>query len=315
MVCFTPMRAYQGNAKGENGKRPLIFAGTKARGAVSLTQPLLYTLPCGGCLGCRMDRSTDWAIRCTHQASMDGRDRGGAGSVFLTLTIAPDKLLPSNSVNKKSMQRFWKRLRNETGAKFKYLDCGEYGDRSGRAHYHALLFGFDFTDKYYWRKSEQGHPVYRSPLLEKLWPFGHCEIGSVTFQSARYVASYVTKKMNGDGAEAHYTRVSPVDGQYYRVEPEFANMSLGIGKSWFDSFHGDCFPSDEIVLRDGKKRKVPRYYDKLFVEKFGEEAFKAIKLARAKRAAASGSADRSPQRLATREECETIRRSRLARSV
>lgn len=316
MVCFTPMKAYAGAQKSEAGKRPVIFSGTKAFGAVSLTQPLLYTLPCGGCLGCRMDRATAWAIRCTHEAKMNAFGEGG-GSAFITLTISPDKLLCHNSVMKRSLQKFWKRLRKAIGVPIRYLDCGEYGDRRGRAHYHAVVFGFSFPDrKADAGKTRAGHQLYSSEVLSKAWPFGRAVIGNVTFQSARYVASYVTKKVGGENAEAHYTRVSPVDGEYYTVSPEFASMSLkpGIGESWFSKFHGDVYPSDFCIV-DGERRKPPRYYDKLYLAKFGEDAFKALKLDRVKRALVLGDENRTPERMATREECATINHRRIERSV
>lgn len=317
MVCFTPMKAYAGAEKTEAGKRPVIFSGTKAFGAVSLTRPLLYTLPCGGCLGCRMDRATAWAIRCTHEARMHELYEGGGGSAFITLTISPEHLLAHNSVLKKSLQRFWKKLRFHSGVRIRYLDCGEYGDRNGRCHYHAAVFGYNFPDRVPYGSSRTGHQLYRSDILEKAWPWGRASIGEVTLQSARYVASYVTKKVGGDNADAHYTRVSPVDGEFYRVKEEFASMSLkpGLGERWFDKFHGDVFPADEVVLRDGTKRKPPRYYDKLYLAKFGEEAFQALKVARAKRAAEAGEADRTRERMATREESATIKHRRFERSV
>lgn len=312
MVCYTPMKVYPGaELNPETGKRPVVFSGTK-----SLIEGALYTLPCGGCQGCRMDAAQSWAIRGWHEARTNAFPVGEAGgSAFLTLTIEPAKLLPHNSVMLRSLQLFMKRLRFAVKKPVRYLECGEYGELRGRAHYHVLVFGFDFPDRTVSHTSKDGHTLYNSKLLSELWPFGRALIGSVSFQSARYVAAYVMKKWSGKEADAHYTRVSPVDGEFYRVEPEFASMSLkpGLGERWFSEFESDVFPSDEVII-DGQKRKPPRYYEKLFVAKHGEAAFQPIKRARKRRAIECG-LDRTPERLATREESQSIRTTRLARSV
>lgn len=311
MVCYSPMKVYPSSeVNPETGKRGVTFAGNKSH-----IEGMLYTLPCGSCIGCRLDRANAWAIRCTHEARMHAHYEGGNGSVFLTLTIAPNKMLAHCSVLKVSLQRFLKRLRKAVGVPIRYMDCGEYGDKRGRPHYHMILFGWSFPDRVMHKRTEQGHYLFTSEVLDKAWSFGKCFIGDVSYQSARYVASYITKKWKGDGADAHYTRPSSVDGEFYRVEPEFASMSLkhGLGERWFDKFEGDVFPSDECII-DGISRKPPRYYDKLFVAKHGEEAFEPIKRKRRRDAVKARSAN-SPDRLAVREECATIKFEKLERRV
>lgn len=313
MVCFTPMKAYRSiDVNPKTGKRSMVGSGVKA-----LIEGQLFTLPCGGCRGCRRDRANAWAIRSVHESKMHAVYRGGRGSCFITLTIDPEHMLPHCSVMKRSLQKFWKRLRKSLGVSIRYLDCAEYGDMRGRPHYHAVVFGTMFLeDRRPWSKNEQGHQLFVSETLAKAWPFGRALIGDVSYQSARYVASYISKKWKGEGAEAHYTRLSPVDGEYYQVEPEFASMSLkpGLGETWFREFESDVFPSDECVMDDGAKRKPPRYYEKLFVAKHGEAAFEPVKRAR-KRKAVLASAENSPERRAVREELAAITERRLARRI
>lgn len=93
-------------------------------------------------------------------------------------------------------------------------------------------------------------------------------------------------------------------------------MSLkpGLGEMWFSQFEKDVFPSDECILPDGRRVKPPRYYEKLYVAKHGEEAFKPVKRAR-KRKAVEASAENSPERLAVREEIAAINQRRLERMV
>ena len=143
--------------------------------------------------------------------------------------------------------------------KVRVFYCGEYGDKLGRPHYHAVLFNFDFKDKVYWR-TVNDCKYYTSPSLSELWPFGHSTIGAVTFESAAYVARYTTKKITGKDAEAHYKKVDADTGEIVKVLPEFCGMSLkpGIGKPWLDKYgKTDVFPYDECVAR-GARCKPPR---------------------------------------------------------
>lgn len=189
---------------------------------------------------------------------------------FVTLTYDDEHLPPDGSLDRAAFPLFMKKLRKVT--KVRYLHCGEYGDTTLRPHYHACLFGFGFPDKV--QTGERGgYPVSRSPLLERLWPEGHSEIGSLTFESASYVARYVCKKLSklryarGDresflnAQEALYSRVDPLTGELVQVEPEYATMSRnpGIGAKWFDKYGSDVFPSDEVVS-NGHPAPPPRYY-------------------------------------------------------
>jgi len=151
-------------------------------------------------------------------------------------------------------QNFLKRLRSRLAPiKIRFFLCGEYGEERGRPHYHAIIFGYDFPDKVALPK--RGDFVeYSSALLDDVWGLGLTHIGSVTFDSANYVANYATKKITGKGADAFYR------GR----RPEFVLMSRrpGIGFSWINEFRSDVYPSDEVISR-GVKTRPPRYYDKI----------------------------------------------------
>lgn len=306
MACYSPLKAYPGaKLNPETGKRPMTFSGQK-----SLIEGTLYTVPCGVCIGCRIDRAEAWAIRATHEAKMAKYDwPGSPGSSFLTLTYRPDAVPADYSVRKDVMQRFMKRLRFKIGVPVRYLLCGEYGERKGRPHFHVLLFGYEFPDRRPWRKL-RGNQLYRSELLEEVWTEGSAEIGSVSYQSARYVGGYVVKKLGGERADEAYWRQSPVDGNTYRVEPEFGAMSLkpGLGESWFQKFHGDVFPADHVIV-DGQPRKPPRYYEKLY----GEDRMKPIKRARKARIAKLEAVTKA--RAAIMEEVRTLKVRKFEREV
>ena len=153
---------------------------------------------------------------------------------------------------------------------------GEYGTKSQRPHYHCILFGYDFPDKIHWRTTRAGHECYRSPLLEKIWTFGHSEIGALTPQSAGYTAQYVTKKVTGlalnqvdpDTGLKPLEAIDLENGELGRLEQEFAIMSRrpGLGATWFEKYYQDCFPDDFVVI-DGAKRAVPDYYRQLLEKK------------------------------------------------
>ena len=239
------------------------------------------SLPCGQCVGCRLERSRQWAIRCVHEASLYEKNS------FITLTFSPEYLDTRDvkwGLNKRDFQLFMKRLRKKFGDRIRYYHCGEYGqmcgkcDKSlyncqcseplnvlGRPHYHACLFGFDFPDKEVFKITDGGSVLYTSKILEDLWTdpktglqMGFCTIGDVTFESAAYVARYIMKKITGDKADDHY-----VD---YRtgvcLQPEYTTMSRrpGIGRNWLDKYMDDVYPRDFVVLND-KKMRPPRYYD------------------------------------------------------
>lgn len=219
-----------------------------------------------------------------------------------------DAHAPADTLSKRDVQLFLKRLRKDQNlrglANIKFYACGEYGENLGRPHYHIALFGEDFSDdRYEWRKADSGKMLYRSPRLEKLWTLGTTEIGDLEFESAQYVAGYVTKKITGPMAETHYLREAP-DGQRVWILPEFSLMSRGgrtghgLAKEWLDQYQGDIYPHDYVLMR-GKKLKPPRYYDKKLEEKDKIGAV-LIKLER-ELSARSQEADNTPQRLATKE--------------
>ena len=180
MTCFHPIQAYKSTELTKKGKRKIVFK--KAEGVPFLE----LTLPCGQCVGCRLERSRQWAIRCVHEASMHKKN------CFITLTFDNQHLPKDGSLDVRDFQLFMKRVRKRFGTNIRFYHCGEYGEKLGRPHYHACLFNFDFEDKILW-KEINGQKLYISQSLSELWPFGFSTIGEVTYQSAAYVARYIMK--------------------------------------------------------------------------------------------------------------------------
>lgn len=242
---------------------------------------------------------------------------------FLRLSYADEHLPQDGSICIRDLQLFMKRLRKHIApVKVRYYACGEYGDKTWRPHYHVVLFGYAFPDKYPWARSKAGYDLFRSPTLEKLWPFGQSTIGTVTAESGGYVARYAMKKVGGVPAQDHYLRPHPVTGELFQVMPEFALMSSrpGIGGGWFEKFAADVFPSDFLVL-NGSKVPVPSYfYSKLkgsevrsdeLVEKNMSDDIRKRRKAFAK----TREYDNSPERLAVREELAFERLKQLERET
>lgn len=318
MTCFSPLKMFVSAEFNENGKRPLTANPLKA-----LNSHVASRIPCNVCNGCRSDRRKQWALRVLHEAQMH------SCNFFVTLTQSLEQRRPSNSLSKRDLQLFHKRVRSRYGTGIKHFACGEMGD-GDNPHYHSVLMSDVelFPDKYVWRKEPTG-PVWRSAQLEELWPNGFSEFTAVTMASASYVAGYVLKKLVADD-DPSLVRLSPVDGEWHTVEPEFATMSRrpGLGSSWFAKFEADCFPSDFLVV-DGHKVKPPKFYlDKLkgrgavdaaharpgFVLR--DQHDDATQIRRARRAHGASPAARAnstPERLAVREELLALKLKRAKR--
>lgn len=276
------------------------MAGWKARsGGFTLSRREAYIdLPmqvrCGRCAGCLLDRGKEWAARCVHEAQLHDLNS------FVTLTYDNEHLPRGGTLVPEHPQLFMKRLRRaRPGIRVSYFLCGEYGERSERPHYHALLFGCAFPDQVLIPRSS-GEPLYRSEELARLWGLGFCSIGAVTFQSAAYCARYVLKKFErGSVLKPSCT----ADGELIEREAEFLRVSLrpGIGRGWVERFESDVYPDDFVVV-DGRKHKVPRYYDKLH-QRGDEDAARRVKLDRIERmSTVSVKQNSTAERLRVREE-------------
>lgn len=231
-------------------------------------------------------------------------------NMFLTLTYNNEHL--PLSISRREMQLFIKRLRKSLGSKkIRYVYCGEYGEKNQRPHYHLLIFGHSFDDQVPHQKLKSGY-IYTSKKLDALWGKGFASIGSVTFESAAYVARYCLKKITGKEADKAYERVDPSTGEIVQITPEFFQASLkpGIGVPWLEKYKSDVYPHDEVIVR-GHKTRPPRAYD----NRLPEEEVSPIKSARLKRARKHKD-NNTPERLRDRELLQTLRvNEKLPRSL
>lgn len=215
--------------------------------------------PCGGCAGCRLKRSREWAVRCSHEASLWPENS------FITLTYDDDNLPHDRSLDKKYFQDFMKRFRKELEPrKVRYMACGEYGDSFGRPHYHFICFNYD--PRNYARYDESGRPLEKD-LLQNAWSQGFVNVRDFNFERAQYVAKYIMKKLGGKEGEKVYLDAG--------ILPEFALMSRmpGIGYEYYKKFGGGYKDVDTIHCA-GKEVSVPRFYRKKFEEHLKLDVFK-----------------------------------------
>ncbi len=304
MPCYHPIDA----AKAPDGT--IVFSKFERFPYVSKLR-----LPCGQCVGCRLDRARQWATRIMHETTLHQKNS------FITLTY-DDNNLPGSTpgigtLQHADFQKFFKRLRRRleyhtgTSSNLRYYMAGEYGTTFGRPHFHAILFGYDFPDKELWKRTPSNSLIYRSKELESLWPFGYSSIGDVTFESASYVARYVMKKITGDDADWHYSYTELETGEIHQLEPEYAQMSRrpGIGKGWLEKYHSDVYPHDFVEIR-GKLAPPPKYYDKIIQTMTNKYEWDEILDKRQKRAKLNP-ADKTRERLLVKEKVQKAKLQKL----
>jgi hypothetical protein len=303
MPCYHPISAWQLlDKKTANGKPSISFKDPFARPTKNRVG---IVVPCGQCLGCALERSRQWAVRCVHESQLHDE------SSFITLTYDPEYLPDYGSLVKEHFVLFMKRLRKAIEPiKIRFFMCGEYGEKNQRPHYHALIFGYGFPDRKKFSE-RKGVSLYTSELLTKLWPYGFSSCGDISMESAAYVARYCLKKV-----QAREDAVQMDADNFSGQIPEYNNMSRGgrsgkgLAYNWYVQFQSDVFPCDNVVVK-GKMGKPPRYYDKQF-ELDDPVVYEKIKLDR-KAKALQNSDDNTMARLLVKERCKKAQIKQLKR--
>lgn len=360
MVCFHPLTAFYPILPDSDGKRKLIFnqsmkpmdvsigydyaefleenpqyaindvylvKNNKYNNVIKLDKgPSLagfdIRIPCGKCIGCRLDYSREYAVRCSHEAQIYREKQHPlmSGMMFITLTFN-DVALERRcdwSLKKKEISSWIKRFRRYVeyhyGVKdIKIVCCGEYGSKNQRPHYHLLVYGFRFPDCYKW-SVRKGNIYYRSNELEKLWKDAYSDeangfsiIGDVDFQSSAYVARYVTKKVYGEPADYHYLN----------REKEFllTPHKEGLGFQWFQRYYKQIFDLGYITVENGNRCPIPRYYWDL-LQKYDFDLYECKKLDKLKQMINNLYIDdinSTKERLLVREELKKMKCDKLVR--
>ena len=197
-------------------------------------------VPCGHCLSCRKERSKAWGFRLMCECA------SWQSSVFLTLTYDEEHVTFVDDVCfpfyatlvPRDLQLFFKRLRKALdGRSIKYYACGEYGTNTYRPHYHAILFGVDYSDL---------------PVIEQSWQMGFVKLDEVNVATCNYVSGYVQKKLYGRDIYPSW------------IVPPFSRMSKHLGFDYFEKHHEEIFAHG--LHFQGKQIPVPRYFYRLCSE-------------------------------------------------
>lgn len=211
-------------------------------------------LPCHRCLECRMKYSSDWAKRVALQLKSQPNDNW-----FITFTYSDSNLKYNEKglpiIDYTDFQKFMKRLRKKYGREIKYLCAGEYGTKSGRPHFHALIFGLKLEDlKETGELNYEGSKYYISKDIDKIWGLGTHIIGELNYKTASYTTRYSLKKMR------------LYDYGELGIPPEKLLLSKGIGKEYFDENWQEIYRTDKVYFKNGDKlikSTPPLYYDRL----------------------------------------------------
>lgn len=262
-----------------NKKQPTFMSMSNVNNAYEMkrfntksSKGIMGLLPCGKCESCKLNRSKEWANRIQKETKYHKE------CWFFTMTYneenikyaANDKGVWATLV-KRDVQLFWKRMRKAyKGQPKKYYVAGEYGPKTSRPHYHAIIFGLEINDLKICKISQGnklGDTYWSSEKIDKIWGMGNVIIAKATYETANYVARYTTKKQyNKEDKNVPY-------------EKEFLNMSKGIGKQYYIEHKKQIYKTDEFINATQKgilKSKPPRYYDKM-LEKEEPEKLEKIK--------------------------------------
>lgn len=221
-----------------------------------------YTVPCGQCVECRLNKCRQWVDR----LKMEAYNYASNEVSFLTLTYDDEHLPTDMSLHVEHLQGFMKRLRIflqrhfETDVRF--FACGEYGDKGefltgfGRPHYHLILFGFNFFENDELNlvgKNKYGDCHYSSALISRLWTNGFNTVCHVTDKVMFYVASYTMKKFTGKLKQEVYDDKGRT--------PVFCTMSRrpGIGCNYIRDNLDSIRNNRSIVIPGGRSTSVSGY--------------------------------------------------------
>lgn len=311
MTCFKPLKCFKSAEVNPSGKRSLVFNPLKA-----LNSALPLHISCGLCVGCRLARTNAWSVRLQHETLFHD------SSCAVTLTFRDDNYPLDGSFTKAMAQKFMERLRNSQKAeglgKVRFYLSTEYAPITGRAHAHAIVYGEDFSqDRMFYKMAKNKTPLWKSERLHEIWPHGDCVIGTVTMGTCKYVAGYIIGKKIGPPADEHYTRPHPLTGELVKVEPEFSLMSRrpGIGAAYVEKYGDQLVGGDDFVVIDDQKLPVPSYYSRRIERKAASVAERIRRKRKLAAAQPKAKAERTPERLAVREEVRLRRIQRRAFSL
>lgn len=193
------------------------------------------TVPCGRCMGCRIDKKREWSLRLVHEAQLY------PGKVlWITLTYKDECLPNRKTVSIEEAQLFLKRLRKAVSPlQIRYMMSGEYGDLNFRPHYHLMLYGL----------TEEEIPELISAWQDR----GMIHIDTDPKQEQfDYIAGYCVKKLTGEFTQLY------IDND---VNPEFILMSRQPALGWtFAQKYIDSWLQHGVIHHNYQTYTIPKAY-------------------------------------------------------
>ena len=197
-----------------------------------LPLPDLYIeVPCGKCHSCVRSKMNGWRLRLIAELKQ------WSFSVFITLTFDDSMMERFRDDPNKAVRLFLDRMRKNVGNGIKHFIIGEYGEKTGRFHYHGILFGvprnFDVNQ------------------VEKLWKYGFVYLGWCNERTIHYITKYITKvDYNKNHKKANKQDIPRII------------VSHGIGSSFVDYARNEPMKKDLkpfLITGKGAKIPLPRY--------------------------------------------------------
>lgn len=241
MPCNFPMPAWKTHAG-------TVVLNRSERQIKDIQQKLL--IPCGGCAGCRKAKAQAWTLRCL----LEMQDHQAA--TFTTLTYHENT--KPETLQRRDLQLFLKRLRRRTSNKLRFFACGEYGEQKHRPHYHAILFGISATTD--------------ARRIQMAWDQGFTTNEPITPRRIAYTAGYVQKKYDEPKPlAAEY--INYTTGELYQWQPPFIQMSRGgrTGHGIGGTARRHTASWRDFAILNGTRMPVPKYLHKAWEEASTEQ--------------------------------------------
>lgn len=197
-------------------------------------------LPCRQCNECIMTMKREWTARAIAESMLHD------DMIFITLTYDDINLKMAETITEhgeiylhptldhEHFQKFMRRLRDYYHDKnIRFFMCGEYGSRTYRPHYHAIIYGIglkDIKDLKVYNKNTNGDLLYTSEIMQyNIWQKGFTIIGNCDIASCCYVAGYVDKKFGKTKGKEFYNLT--------KIVPPYVKSSNkpGLGREWFNN--------------------------------------------------------------------------------
>lgn len=289
MTCFKPITVWT-PTRSSLEQAPQQYYDDKKISFRERPNRRKITIPCGNCLGCRLDKANEWATRITCESKMHSKN------CFITLTYNNNNLPKNLELKKKDIQDFIKRLRYYyPDINIKYFGCGEYGPKGGRPHYHLAIFNWIPDDLKIYKQNQHGDNIFTSKKLYEIWGKGFAPVEDLNYTTACYIARYVQKKAGLEKNKREYTGeieetkkidertgkiftyiINKTKTKQHLIQPEFILMSQGIGKDYWKK-NKELIKRNmgiPIKIQDKVKIKpIPRYFQKLWEKENSEELY------------------------------------------